>query len=53
MELIHAVREVTGAMMSCFSRSSKASFTFPMSAKGTRRGACCIGSTVFSVVFAG
>ena len=45
MELIHAVGEVTGTMTSCCSRSSKASFTFVLSATSTRRGACCIGST--------
>ena len=32
MELIHAVGEVMGAMTSCCSRSSKASFTFVLSA---------------------
>ena len=50
MELIHAVGEVTGAMTSCFSRCSKASFTFFLSATGMRRGACCIGSTVLSIL---
>ena len=38
MELIHAVGEDTGAM------------TFVLSAMGMRRGACCLGSTVLSIL---
>ena len=50
MELIQAVGEVTGVMISCFSRFSKASWTFALSATGTRRGACCTGSMVLSIL---
>ena len=37
-EFIHTVGEVTGAMTSCCSRSSKAPFAFVFSATGMRRG---------------
>ena len=48
IELIQAVGEVTGAITSCLTRSSRASLTLDLSATGTRRGACYTGSTVLS-----
>ena len=48
IELIQAVREITGAITSCLTRSSRASLTLALSATATRRGAFYIGSTVLS-----
>ena len=50
MELIHGLGEVTGVIISCFSRASNASLTLDLSATGTRRGACCTGSTERSIL---
>ena len=48
MELIQGVGSVTGAMMSCLTRSSRVTLRISPNGTGTRRGACCTGSILGS-----
>ena len=44
MELIQGVGSVTGARISCVTRSSRVALRLSLNGTGTRRGECCTGS---------